>query len=347
MLKKNANSNARIKDVAQYGGVSVSSVSRYLNAPDTLRLETRKKIQKAVETLRYSPNPIARSLRTKSTETIALIIPSLDNLYYVDLYSELRQAAAASGYTINLLTSNWNCETMRKYLQVLPNRNVDGIIVTFLDDDELIEDFRVTQKYIPLVLVTSTPNRQEFNSIFIDAQEGVSRATQHLIDSGCTRIAFVGGRLNGSTLAKRKGFEIAMRQNSLSVNPEFYFFDKDHFSTGFWAMRQFWNLNKRPDGIVCTMDDIAMGCVKYLLRNGLKIPQDVKVIGFNGISLINAYEPSISSLEHPIKAIASEAVNLVRKQIESPRAKRHQVTLYTTLIVNTSTDVEAPTRFLI
>ena len=337
----------KIKDVAKHGRVSISSVSRYFNSPDTLRPETRKKVQEAVETLHYSPSPIARSMRTKSTNTIALIIPSLANLYYIDLYTALLEVAALEGYTVNLLSSNWDHETLRGYLQALPGRNVDGIIVTFLDDDELMEDFRTAQKHVPLALVTSVPNRQEFNSVFIDAREGEMRATQHLIDAGCTRIAFVGGRRNPPNLEKQKGFEDAMRQNGLPVVPEFYFFDQNHFSTGFWAVRQFLTLSQRPDGIVCATDDIAMGCVKYLLRKDIRVPQDVKVIGFNGISLINAYEPSISSLEHPIKAIAAEAVGLVCKQIETPRGRRHQVTFRTTLIVNTSTDAEAPTRFIV
>jgi len=286
-------------------------------------------------------------MRTNSTNTIALIIPSLANLYYIDLYSALLEAADLNGYTINLFSSKWDHAILRDYLQDLPKRNVDGIIVTFLDDDELIDDFRAVQEYLPLVLVTSTPNRQEFNSIFIDAREGEMRATQHLIDVGCTRIAFVGGRRNCPTLEKQKGFEDAMRQNGLPIVPELYFFDKNHFSTGFWAVRQFLTLDKRPDGIVCTTDDIAMGCVKYLLRDEIAVPKNVKVIGFNGVSLINTYEPSISSLEHPVKSIAAEAIDMVKKQFETPRTRVHQVTFRTRLIVNTSTDAEAPTRFIV
>ncbi len=335
----------RIKDVAKFGNISVSSVSRFLNAPETLRPETFRRVKEAIEALQYSPNPIARSLRTKSTDTIALIIPSLTNMYYIDLYSELYDMAAAAGYTVNLLSTNGDPDVLRKYLRELPFRSVDGIMVCYLDDDEsLLDDFRNTQKRTPLVLITSMQNRQEFNSIFLDVEEGERRATLHMIDMGCTRLAFVGGKRIGSTIVKQRAFEQVLSKSGIKLNPNFYFFDQNYFTTGFKAVRHFLTLPEQPDGIVCATDDIAIGCVKYLLRSGFKIPQDVKVMGHNGISLIDAVEPSISSLSHPVSDIAEEAMRLLRKQIDHPNARQQQVILYTSLVVNTSTDVNAPTR---
>jgi LacI family transcriptional regulator len=208
-----------------------------------------------------------------------------------------------------------------------------------------MEDFYNVQKQTPLVLITSMPHRQEFNSIFVDVEEGLMRATQHMIDSGCANIAFVGGQYKGSTIVKQKGFEAAMRRNGLEINTKFYFFNKNYFTTGFEAVRYFLGLDKRPDGIICATDDIAIGCVKYLISNGFKIPEDVKLIGHNGISLINAIEPSISSMSHPINDIAEESMRLLHKQMEHPGTKQ-QVILYTTLVINTSTDINAPSHLL-
>jgi Transcriptional regulators len=335
----------RIKDVAKFGNVSVSSVSRFLNAPETLRPETFRKVKEAIEALHYSPSPIARSLRTKSTDTIALIIPSLKNMYYIDLYSELYDMASTAGYTVNLLSTNGDHDVLRKYLHELPIQNVDGIMVCYLDDDEsMLDDFRNAQKHTPLVLITSMQNRQEFNSIFLDVEEGEMRATQHMIDMGCENLAFVGGKRIGSTIVKQRGFESVLSKNGLKISPEFYFFDRNYFATGFKAVRHFLSLDRQPDGIVCATDDIAIGCVKYLLRSGFKIPGDIKVVGHNGISLIDAIEPSISSLSHPVKDIVEEAMRLLRKQIDHPDARQQQVILYTTLVVNTSTDANAPVR---
>jgi len=333
---------ASIKYVAKYGGVSISSVSRYFNMPEVLHPITLSKVKEAVDALQYSPSPIARSLRTKTTNTIAFIIPALTNLFYVDLYSELHAVAANSGWTLNLLTTNGNEETLRKYLSELTKERVDGIIIAFLDENKLIEDIRAAQAQIPLVLITSMPNRGDLNSIFVDAKAGVICATQHLIDKGCTSIAFVGGQRNGPTLEKYKGFESAMSRNGLPINPDFCFFDKNHFSTGFLAARQLLTLKKNPDGIVCATDDIAMGCVKYLIRSKRKVPQDIKVIGFNGISLIDIYEPSISSMQQPLKPAVKEAISLLQKTIKDPCVKRQQITLYATLVVNASTDIDAP-----
>ncbi len=336
---------AKIKDVAQYAGVSTSSISRYLNAPDTLKAETRRKIQEAVERLNYSPSPIARSLRTKSTSTLAFIIPSLSNLYYVDIFTALHSAATARGYTVNLLTTDYDPGILRKYLSELPQQSVDGIIIAFLDNDDVIDDIRAAGAQAPVVLLTSTPNRQDFSSVFVDAWEGEMRATEHLIEKGCRRIAFVGGARNGPTLEKLRGFESAMRRHGLTIDPAMCYFEHNHFTTGFWAIREFIAKDKMPDGVVCATDDIAMGCAKYLIRSGYKVPEDVKVIGFNGITLINTYEPSISSMRHPIEATAEEVLQLICVKSQHPGAKHQQVTLHTTLVVNRSTDLNAPERF--
>jgi DNA-binding LacI/PurR family transcriptional regulator len=337
----------RIKDVAEYGGISVASVSRYLNSPEKLKPETRMKIREAIEKLRYFPSPIARSLRTKCTETIALIIPSLANLYYIDLYSKLNKNSEDAGYTLNLMSTNHDTNILKRYLRDLRVQNIDGVIICYLDDDDVLDVIRETQKNIPLVLITSTPHREEFNSVFIDVMEGEVRATQHLIDSGCKHIAFVGGQMNNTTIEKKKGFETAMRKNGLTIEPELFFFAINHFTTGFSAVRHFLTLKKKLDGIVCSTDDIAIGCVKYLIRSGYKIPDDMKVIGHNGISLINAVEPSISSLSHPIKNISKEAMEMIFEQMKNVDAKRRQATFYTSLVVNLSTDRDAPVRFLI
>ena len=337
----------RIKDVAKHAGVSVSSVSRFLNKPETLKRQTRVKVQKAVEDLEYSPNPIARSLRTKTTNTITFIIPSITNLYYVGMFSTLQQEAFAKGYAVNLIATNSDPEVLRKYLSELPMQNAAGVIIAFLDRDDVIEDVRLLQHHVPVVMITATPHRQEFDSVFINVMEGEFLATQHLVDIGCTKIAFVGGPKSGPTIEKARGFEAAMRKNNLDIDPDLCYFERNHFTTGFWAVREFISKNKIPDGIVCALDDIAMGCVKYLLRSGIRVPEDVKVIGFNGIPHIHTYEPSISSLRQPVEETAREVMRLLHNRILYPFAAKQQVILETTLIVNNSTDPSAPSRFSI
>lgn len=337
----------RIKDVAEHAGVSISSVSRYLNNPEALKGPTRTKVQKAVEELGYSPSPIARSLRTKTTNTIAFIIPTITNLYYIDVFNILQREALAKGYALNLLATNSDPQVLRKYLRDLPMQNIDGIIIAFLDEDEVIEDIHLVQRQVPVVMITSTPHRQEFDSVFINAMEGEMLATQHLIDVGCTKIAFVGGPKNGAAAEKVLGFETAMRKNNMEIDPDLCYFEYNHFTTGFWAVRDFISKNKVPDGIVCALDDIAMGCLKYLLKNGYKVPDDVKVIGFNGIPHIHTYEPSISSLRQPIEETAKEVMRLLHNRILHPFAAKQQIILQTTLIVNNSTDPFAPSRFSI
>jgi LacI family repressor for deo operon, udp, cdd, tsx, nupC, and nupG len=337
---------ARIKEVARLAQVSAASVSRYLNTPHLLSAETKIRIEKAIEELEYVPSQIATSMRTKKTKNLALIIPSISNMYYADLYAAIRNIILNKGYMVDLYTTERDPQTLVKYLKEIPHRQFDGVIIGYLDEPELTPELEIAQEKFPLVLITSDPKREKFNNVFYDAKDGIFKATNHLIQIGRKNIAFVSGRRE-TIVAQEKysGYAMAMMKAGLEIKPEYvHFGESNHFRTGFMAVREFVNLPVMPDGIVCIIDDIAIGCIKYLLTNGYKVPQDVSVIGFNGMEILETFEPSISTIQQPVQAIAESAVELLIGNIDYPRSRKRQYIYTGTLVTRNSTVLQKTDR---
>lgn len=337
-----------IKDVARQAQVSIASVSRYYNAPNLLNEKTKDKIELAINDLRYTPNRVAKSMRTSRTHSIAIIVPSFSNLLYVDLYRELRRASDQLGYSIDLFTTDGVSENLRKSLKEVISRRFDGVIICYLDEQDLKSDIESAAKELPLVILSSNPDPANVSIVFVDALDGLSKATQHLIDIGCKRIACVAGPKDRViTKEKLKGYTVTMEKNGFEVQDPYIMYGPNHFHTGFYAVRNYLTMTPPPDGIVCGTDDIAIGCLKSLIASGINVPDDMALIGFNGISLLDTYEPSISTVAQQIDRIAQETVNMLVHIIDHPAARKKHVSFQASLLIGKSTDQRAPNRFLL
>ena len=206
-----------IRDIAQEAQVSVSSVSRYLHSPGMLRPEMQKRIREVIELHNYRPSHLAVSMRTRQTRNIALIIPSLTNLYYLDLYGMIRSVILKRGYRVGLYTTEKDSEALKKCLDQLPQQHYDGVIIAFLDEADSQRMLLRTQKKIPMVLITSDPAQEQINNIFLDARNAMYTATAHLISLGRHKLSFVGGSPDSVIAAEKyKGFLDALTENGLS-----------------------------------------------------------------------------------------------------------------------------------
>lgn len=320
----------KLKDVARQAKVSVASVSRYVNNPMMLREGTREKIRQVMEHMDYMPNKLAAGLRTKKTQTIALIIPGLSaNLYYVDMCNAIHSSIASIGYYDNLYVTNGDKELLCRYLKEVPSRQCDGVIVCHLDDDpEIITLLEEAQKVVPLVLLTAIPNRMQFNNVVIDVFGGEKIATEYLIGLGRKRIAFASGPHNIANQEKLNGYKAGLTASGMKVNPDYIVHGpSNNFHCGYFAMKKFMELKELPDGIVCATDDVAIGCLRKCQHHGIRIPEDIALIGFNGIELLDTYRPSISSIRQPMQAVADALVTLLMDNI-SYGTERKQMRLF-------------------
>ncbi|MGA2642525.1 MAG: LacI family DNA-binding transcriptional regulator [Spirochaetia bacterium] len=337
---------AVIKDVARLAGVSPSTVSKYLNNSPTLKDSYRERIRKAVEELDYTPSRIARSMRTGRKNLIAVIVPSILNPFYSELYNAIRVESLQKGYTPVLYATDENMDVLRTVLVNLGASQVDGAILCFLDEEEIINRLEELETHTPVALMSWHVQSTKFSCVVVDVHSAILSATNHLIRLGHKKIGYVGGRLSRSiSQEKLRAFRLAMATADLPLREELIVADHFRFDTGFNAARAFMQANDPPTGIVAANDLLAIGCVKYLINNGFRVPDDVAVIGHDGIQLASIYDPSISTMAQPIVESGRAVVDMVIARIEKPASKKKLAVFKFELKVRRSTDKSAPIVF--
>lgn len=316
-----------IREVAKEAKVSIATVSRYVNSPMLLSEETQNRVKEAIEKLDYRPNPLAVSMRTSKTNAIAFIIPDITNMYYVDLYEKIHNAAQKKGFSISLYTTDFNRKVLYKYLEEPFRYLYDGAIIAFLDESNNWEKLNQVKLDTPLVIITSDPGHVEIDNVFVDAYDAIFQATALLLNKGKERIGYIGAALNSIiSQEKVRGFLDAMKNAGHNADPVYmYHGERQHFKTGVKGVEYFMSRERMPDGIVCSTDDVGIGCIKQLTKLAIPVPEQTSVIGFNGISILNSYEPELTTVAQPIQEIAASAVSLLMGSISSGSTERRRV----------------------
>lgn len=333
---------AVIKDVANLAGVSISTVSKYFNNPSGLSEHYRLRVEKAVKELNFTPNAMARGLRTKRTNTIALIVPDITNTFYVEVYDHVRSAAMAQGFITQLYTVEENINILTDLLGQFSPAKVDGILLCFLDEDPIVAKLDQVQTNMPVCLLSWDTNSR-LNSVVLNLHSTIYRATSYLIENGHRNIAHVSGPTQSRiTQEKLSGYIKALTDHGIPVREEYLYSGNYLFSTGYQASKHLMMLPEPPTGIVCANDILAIGCCKYLGTHDFKIPQDVSVIGMDGIQLSRIYDPSITTMATPTEEMCSEAVDILINKIAKPGSK-NKISIYDSkLVLGRSTNADAP-----
>ena len=246
---------AVIRDVAKRAGVSLSTVSKFLNKPEELTEEYRIKVEAAINELNYKPSQFARSLRTQKTNTIALVVPEIANLFYTEVYNAVRSAAFERGYTTILYTTEENLDILNEFITQFSKQSIDGLIFCFLDEDEIIQRLKEVQHNVPITLMSWDINTTEFNSVIVNLFDSFYRSTQYLLNLGHERIAFVGGTpLSRISKEKLSGYKKALQDAHIDSDETYIFSGKYRFQTGYHAAMKFMQLiTPQPLSFVLTM----------------------------------------------------------------------------------------------
>ncbi len=336
---------AVIKDVAHLAGLSVSVVSKYLNHPEHVREDTKIRIEAAIKELNYVPSMTARSLRTKRSKMLAIVVPDIVDAFYTHVFNSIKIYALAKGYTPILYTIENDIELLKEYLGKISINHFDGLMLCFLEEDELVEMYDELQTEIPVVMFSGEKNNR-FSAVVTDIKEGAYKATKHLIDCGCKRIAYIGGPENSkNTAQKQAGYEKALAEAGLDVNKDYLCCGQYRYQTGYEAAAHYFRQHNMPDGVYAASDVIAAGLMKYIMNRGIRIPEDMKVVGFDNIQLAGIYQPGISTIELPVKEMCKEAVNMLIGAIEKTDTEKHTVIFKNDLIVRGSTDKNSAIDF--
>ena len=336
-------SMAVISDVARYAGVSKSTVSKYFNNPDQLTEEYRIKVREAVEALNFKPNNIARSMRLKKTNQIAMIVPDIVNPFYSEVFSEMRIYAAQQGYSVIVYTTEDDLSELNKYLDNIENIFADGIIICFLDEDGITQHINSLHGKIPITLISWDIHSTEFNSVILSLNDSIFQISQYMTALGHKRIAFINGP-SDSRISKEKlaGFTRAMDLAGIDVRDEYVKYGRNRIKHGYHNASLLMQLKEPPTAIVAANDSIAIGCIKYLSQHKYRVPEDIAVTGHDGIQLSYIYDPSITTNVMPISDMCKTSVDMLINKIERPGSKNRQAIFTAKIVEGKSTNPNAP-----
>ncbi len=301
-----------IKDVAKKAGVTVTTVSRVLNNRGYISEATREKVYRAMKELNYQPNEIARSLLKRRTHILGIILPTIVHPFFSELAFSIEYYAYEHGYKVMLCNSQLDQKKEKEYIDMLRGNQVDGIIMAShtLEVDE----------YLNLKLPLVTFDRQISKDIpFVSSDNylGGTLATNLLIDKGCRKIAHICGNLRLNMLAnqRNKAFVAtaqARKVEYVTVETDINVFDISQYDK--LVLRLF---KEHPDveGIFAGSDVIATSVIKVCRQRGKKVPEEIKVVGYDDVGIASLITPQLTTIRQPIEEMGKLAVELIHKQI--------------------------------
>lgn len=322
--------------MAKLAGVSVSTVSRYLNKSGYVNAETEQSIKAAIEKLNYVPNEVARGLAGKKTNTIALILPDISNLFFSDLARAVEDVAATYGYTVIFGNSDDQGTKEKRYIETLKNKYIDGIIFassTFGREDAE----RLTKLGIPFVCLDRGPSEQNSSVVRSKNKEGAMMAVRHLLDVGCRKIAHIYGPQHLVTGKERLiGYEQSVQPFDW-YTPTLLEPGDFRIEGGMKATERLLARHPDIDAIFAGNDLMAIGALKALHRMGIAVGKQVAVCGFDGIQTAEITVPELTTIAQPIYEMGALISRLLIKKIEGKLEEDRLYELDVKLIVRDST----------
>lgn len=310
---------ATIRDVAREAGVSVSTVSKVINSSDFGKESTRARVFEAMERLNYRPHAVARSLVTKRSDTIGLVLPDLMNPVFPIVAHSVERAARALGYHVLLGVTDRDKAAEKQYLQVLLENRTDGVVLFGGLDVESIRILR--QEKVPVVIIERPTKVAGADVLTTDNVEGAYLATKHLIDLGRKRIGLVTGPLWGEVERDRAdGYRQALEDSGLVYDPELVVECGYSVEEGLRASETLFSRASDLDAVFAVCDLMAVGVLRYLEAIGRRVPDDVALVGFDN-TVGQFSSPPLTSVEQPLEELSNEAVRLLIEQIKSPNKR--------------------------
>jgi DNA-binding LacI/PurR family transcriptional regulator len=324
-----------IYDVARLAGVSTATVSRALNGTGQIAPATRASIDAAVEQLGYRPNTIARSLVTKSTQTIALLLPDITNPFYAALVSGIQQRALEAGHTMLLCTTEGDPEREEQYLSLLRAKQVDGALVDglVLPPDRIA---RFVRDGFPIVCLDRDVDSASVPLVQVDNRLGARMATEHLLSLGHIRIAHVAGAPDLRISEERvEGYREALLAAHVPPAPELVATGDFTEEGGYRATSVL--MNRGFTAVFAANDLSALGVISALTEAGWRVPEDVSVVGFDDLRLSRYTSPPLTTIRQPAAEIAERATQLLLDLTHGKKVSQQLHLLEPELVVRGST----------
>ncbi len=312
-------SRTTIKDIARALNIHHATVSRALRDHPDVKPETRRLVKEMARKLNYQPNILARNLKMNSTNMIGVIVPEIKHHFFAAVISGIEEVAYQAGYVILVCQSNEQYEREVMNTRALISNKVAGLIVSISQTTQQGEHFRLFQEQGGKIVFFDRVF-EEINApkVVVDDYQGAFEATEHLIRQGRRRIAHIGGTEHISvSLARFRGYRAALEKNGLSFHPDYVVFSGFHESDGQRGMEQLLKLTPRPDALFAVNDPVAVGSYEVIKQAGLKIPDDIAVVGFSNNPISAVVNPPLTTVEQPSYEMGKYAAEILIRMIKS------------------------------
>lgn len=325
-----------IKDIARKAGVSIATVSRYLNNPKIVSQEKQILLAEIIAESDFQPNELARGLITNSSNTLGIILPDINNIFYPAVLRGIEDKLEESGYNAFVCNTDYNMEKEKNYINALLSKKVAGIIFIgtrptgIQNNQHLIE----LNEKLPIVMINDYIIGHDIHCVMTDEVEGAYKAVSYLIGLGHKKIAFLNSYEEQTTYQyKQMGYERALADYSIPLRPAYSVKDSTYESGGYNGMCKLLKLDDMPTAILTAHDMMAIGVIRAAYERGYKIPDDFSLIGYSNSPISAEVYPRITTVDQfPYKTgamAADKIINLIKRVPES----QNKITLKTELLI--------------
>ncbi|MFH8132677.1 DNA-binding transcriptional regulator CytR [Pantoea osteomyelitidis] len=319
MEQNQQSSAATMKDVAEKAGVSTATVSRALMNPEKVSAATRYKVEQAVIAVGYSPQALSRNAKRGDSRTILVIVPDICDPFFSEIIRGVEVTAAAEGYLVLIGDCAHQNQQEKTFMNLMLTRQIDGMVLlgSQLPFDAGVEEQR---NLPPMVMANEFAPEMELPTVHIDNLTAAFEAVNHLIQLGHRRIACIAGPEEMPLCQYRlQGYIQALRRNGITVDPTCIVRGDFSFEAGVNALKQLMSLPQPPRALFCHSDIMALGAMSQARAMGMRIPQDLSIVGFDDIELSRYCDPPLTTVAQPRYAIGREAMLLLLEQLQGRR----------------------------
>ena len=330
---------ATIKDVAKMAGVSTTTVSHVINKTRFVAKETEEAVMQAIKSLKYSPSAVARSLKVNTTKSIGMIVTTSESPYFAEIIHAVEDHCYRQGYSLFLCNTQNDPEKIKNHVEMLTKKRVDGLLVMCSEYTQHSLDVLSGFSSVPMVVMDWGPNA-DTDIIEDNSFNGGYIATKHLIDCGHKAIGLIAGEFDKTTARTRyEGFVKAMNEANLPIHENWImegFFEPED---GYECMNKILVQDNLPTAVFCCNDVMALGAISAITEKGLRVPDDISIIGYDNIHSSRFYAPPLTTIHQSKSRLGAQAVNLLFERIankDNDSHEKHRIAIHPELVLRKS-----------
>ena len=336
-----------LKQIAEELGISITTVSKALKEYPDVSKKTRKLVRETAVMLNYKPNTFAVNLRTQESKTIGLIIPEIVHHFFSSIIKGIISQAEKKGYLVITLQSNESYELEKKQIDLLLTKRVDGILISLANETGDYKHLsEIIENETPLVMFDKIAKIVRCSKVVVNDRKAAYKATEHLIKIGCKRIAhFRGPLLPQNSIDRFLGYKQALIDYGIPYDPTLVYVNECgdmSFEEGKESVRQLIKDHKDVDGIFINTDLVAIGAITEIIKNGIKVPEDISVVGFSNWFMSSVMSPSLTTINQPGFEMGKKAFKLLYKEIRNK--KKNKAIIYKDVVLDTALIIRNSTR---